>query len=285
MNLFTPGGKVTAATRCDQVTERDFSDTTGRAVGQYDVTENGNVYVSYTQGYKAGGVSLFECTPSFDPETVDAYEVGYKSTFGDGRTHLSAAAFYYDYADFQVKQVVGTNTNTVNAGDAEITGAEIELRTAINDSLTLSGALTLLDTEYQDFVNEDSMKPELGVQQLKGNQLNRAPETSLNVGIAYTTDAPWGGDLTLRLDAAYRSRTYFREFNEKEDSQEAYTVVNLNLSWESADGNWQARLYGKNLTDEGYITNLLGSNTSGGRFGTWGAPRQWGMEVTRNFGG
>ena len=82
-----------AFTSCDKAEQLDWSATTIRLVGQYDVNDNGNVYVSYTEGYKAGGVAPIECNVPYEPETVDAYELGYKATFGGSDT-LSAAAFY-----------------------------------------------------------------------------------------------------------------------------------------------------------------------------------------------
>ena len=275
---------VLAFLACDQAVQEEWGATTVRAVGQYDVHDTGNVYVSYSEGYKAGGVAQYECTAPYDPETVDAYELGYKATFGGGRTTLSAAAFRYDYTDFQVTQVIGIRTVTRNAGDAEIRGLEVELSSMLTENWMVAGAVTLLDTEYGDFINLDGMRPERGFQNAKGNPLNKAPETAVNVGVAYTTPVQWGGRLTLRADAAYRSRTYFREFKDKADSQGAYTVVNLNANWESEGRAWEARLYARNATDEEYITFILGSATSGARLGTWGMPRQVGLEVTRRFG-
>ena len=229
-------------------------------------------------------MAQYECTPAYNPEEVASHEIGYKSTFGDGSTSLNAALFYYDYTDFQVSQVIGIATVTRNAGDAEVRGAELEISSLVDDNWALSAGVTLLDTEYGDFINLDGIRPDLGFQNVKGNPLNAAPETSLNVGVAYSTDVAWCGRATVRADAAYRSRTYFREFKEKEDSQDAYTVVNLNATWESEDRSWEARLFAKNLTDEEYITSVLASATGGGRFGTWGMPRQVGLEVTRRFG-
>ena len=269
---------------CDQGTQAEWGATTVRAVGQYDVHDTGNVYVSYTEGYKAGGVAFYECAPPYSPETVDSYELGYKATFAGGRTTLGTAFFYYDYTDFQVVQVIGLSAVTRNAGDAEIRGLEVELSSMLSEHWMVSGAVTLLDTEYGEFINVDGMHAELGFQNAKGNPLNKAPKTAFNVGVAYTTPLQWGGRLTLRADAAYRSRTYFREFKEKADSQSAYTVVNLNAGWESEDRGWEARLYARNATDEAYITSVLGSATTGARLGSWGMPRQVGLEVTRRFG-
>ena len=269
---------------CDSRTDVDWGATTYRAVGEYDTSDSGNVYFSYSEGYKAGGVVSTECTPAYDPEEVAAYEFGYKGQFNDGQTRLSAAVFYYDYTDFQVAQIIGLASATINAGDAEVTGAELEVLSQLNDRWTLNAAVTLLDSEYGDFLNTDGLNPGLGVQQLKGNRLNNSPETSINFGASYHTPLASGGSLTLRADVAYRSKIYFREFNQSEDSQGSYTVVNLNAIWESNDGLWTGRLFAKNLTDEDYITGLVGSSSNGGRLGSWGPPRQVGLEVTRYFG-
>ena len=281
--LYMPD-KVSIALQCDQKEDLDWSETTLRASAQYDMSDNSNIYATYSEGYKAGGVVASECSEPYDPEFVDAFEIGYKGSFADGRTNLSAALFYYDYADFQVAQIIGLGSATVNAGDAEVRGAELELSSNLNDNWYLNGSVTLLDTEYDDFLNTDAMQPQLGSQQLKGNSLNGAPETSVNIGLAYETALSSGGSLTIRGDLAYRSRVYFREFNNKDDSQEAYTVVNLNAIWASADSLWTGRLFAKNLTDQDYVVGLVGSSSNGGRLGSWGPPRQVGIELTRFFG-
>ena len=120
---------------CDKAEKLDWGATTIRVVGQYDVNDNGNVYVSYTEGYKAGGVAPVECNVPYQPETVDAYEVGYKATFGGRSTTLTAAAFYYDYSDFQVSQIIGISPVTRNAGDAEVRGLEVELSSTLEREL------------------------------------------------------------------------------------------------------------------------------------------------------
>ncbi len=268
---------------CDKAEQVDWGATTIRVVGQYDVNANGNVYASYSEGYKAGGIAAGECRPPYNPETVDAYELGYKATFG-GSTTLSAAAFHYDYSDFQVAQIIGITAVTRNAGDAEVLGFELELSSTLDDNWMVSGAVTLLDTEYGDFLNLDGLQAALGFQNNKGNPLNHAPDTSVNLGVTYNAPAVWGGHVTLRIDAAYRSRTYFREFKNELDSQSAYTVINVNANWESDDGKWGARLFARNATNEDYLLYLLGSSGVGARYGSYGPARQVGMEVTRRFG-
>ena len=265
--------------------DHDFKDnsTTLRAAGHYDLTEDGSVYLSYSEGFKAGGVAIYECNPPYEPEEINAWELGTKWVLGGGSTTLSAAVFHYDYADFQISQIVGLSTVVRNAGDANILGGELEVRTVINEHWTVNGGITLLDSEYEDFVNLDGLNPDKGLQQLKGNRLNKTPEASINLGVEYATQLPNGSSLVLRADAAYRSRTYFREFNEPEDSQGAYTVVDLNVIWENAEGTWTGRLFAANVTDEEYAQDKAGDATSGGRLGQWGMPRQIGVAVTRSF--
>ena len=76
-------------------------------------------------------------------------------------------------------------------------------------------------------------------------------------------------------------KIYFSEFNEF--SQDAYTIVDLNLIWESADETMRSRFFIKNATDEDYIAGYISAATGGGRFGQWGYPRTAGIEIQRNF--
>lgn len=265
--------------------EQDFKDskTTLRAAGHYDITDSGSAYLSYSEGFKAGGVAIFECNPPYEPEEISAWELGTKWSFNGGKTTLNAAIFRYDYTDFQVAQVIGLAVITRNAGDANIDGLEVELQSQINQNWSVSGGVTLLDSEYEDFVNFDGLNPTAGFQELEGNRLNKTPKASINLGVSYTAALGNGSSLTVRADGSYRSRTYFREFNAREDSQGAYTVVNLNIIWESNERTWVGRLYANNLTDEEYIQDISGDATTGGRFGQWGMPRQIGVEISRNF--
>ena len=287
INAKFPTGIVPIVQVCGPevfVQEWDESDNTIRASVEYDLTDSSMAYVSYSEGFKVGGVNSSDCNPQWDPETVDSVEIGYKASFGDGATTLRAAAFKYDYADFQTAQVIGFQASIVNAGDAEIRGLEVEVSSFLNDNWSVNAGFTLLDSEYGSFLNTDTLRANLGLLENKGNPLSYAPDTSINLGLSYNTPVSIGGDITVSVDAAYRSRVYYREFDQRGDSTDPYTIVNLNVNWRSADEIYAARLFVRNLTDEEYVTNIQGSNTTYGRQGTWNMPRQVGIEVTRFFG-
>ena len=282
-----PFGDTPIVERCGTelfVQKFDESENTIRASLEYDLNDTSMAYVSYSEGFKVGGVNASDCGPPWNPETVDSYEMGYKASFGDGSSNLRLALFHYDYSDFQVAQVIGIQGFVSNAGDAEIDGLEIEYSNVLNENWSLNLGLTLLDHEYGTFLNTDTLNAGLGVQDNKGNPLSYAPDASLNLGLAYNTTLSGGSNLSVTLDASYRSRVYYREFDNKDDSTDPYTVMNLNVNWTSVDEMWGARLFVRNLTDEDYITNIQGSNTTYGRQGSWNMPRQAGFEVTRFFG-
>lgn len=282
-----PDGPVPIAEVCGPgLFEQEFdeSENTIRASVEYDLNDTSMAYVSYSEGFKVGGVNGSDCNPPWNPETVDAYEVGYKASFGDGSSNLRMALFHYDYSDFQLLQVIGIQGVITNAGDAEIDGLELEYTNSLNENWSLNAAVTLLDHQYGTFLNTDTLNLGLGVQDNKGNPLSYAPDTSTNLGISYNTLLSGGSSLSASLDASYRSRVYYREFDNKDDSTDPYTIMNLNVNWNSTDDMWGVRLFVRNLTDEDYITNLQGSNTTYGRQGSWNMPRQAGFEVTRFFG-
>jgi len=273
-------GPVTIAQTCLREEVMEFSSTTSRAVIQHDLSAESNVYASISEGFKAGGYATYECTDPYDPEEVTSLEFGFKGAINN-RTNVNATLFHYDYSDFQVLQVVGIQTVTRNAGDATVNGLELESVTDINNSLSITSGLTLLDATYGEFLNTNGLQAELGEQQLEGKYLNNAPKVSLNLGFNYTTNMSSGSSLIYRANAAYKSEVFFSEFNEY--SQGAYTIVDLNIIWENSDKTKRGRFFVKNATDEEYISGYISAATGGGRFGQWGTPRTFGVEFTRHF--
>jgi iron complex outermembrane receptor protein len=73
------------------------------------------VYGGYSQGWKAGSFdprgenfATPEVERAFDPEELDSFEVGLKSTWWEGRAVTNVALFYSDYQDMQIPGSVGT---------------------------------------------------------------------------------------------------------------------------------------------------------------------------------
>jgi iron complex outermembrane recepter protein len=107
-----------------------FSRVTGRAVLDWKITPDNLLYVSYSRGYKSGGINpplppSFNVPTTFNPETIDAFEIGSKNTFGGGTLRLNLTAFYYKYRNLQLSRIVARTSVNDNV-NANIYGVEAE---------------------------------------------------------------------------------------------------------------------------------------------------------------
>ncbi len=62
---------------------------------------------------------------TFEPEFVNAFELGTKDTLLDGALTINGDVFYYDYKGYQISQIVDRSSINLNF-DARVRGAEIE---------------------------------------------------------------------------------------------------------------------------------------------------------------
>ena len=120
----------TAGVQPIQARSVSFNEITGRAVLDYQISPDNLIYISYSRGYKSGGINpplqpIFQVPGSFGPESIDAIEIGSKNTFGNGALQLNATAFYYKYSDLQLSRIIA-RTSVNDTIDADIYGAEIE---------------------------------------------------------------------------------------------------------------------------------------------------------------
>ena len=107
-----------------------FDRLTGRAVLDYKITSNNLLYASYSRGYKSGGINpplaaTFNVPNTFAPESVDAFEIGSKNTFGNGQLRLNLTGFYYRYQGLQLSRIVARTAVNDNV-NADIYGLEAE---------------------------------------------------------------------------------------------------------------------------------------------------------------
>jgi iron complex outermembrane receptor protein len=146
-------------------TGEEWKEWTGRAVLDWAITDNSLAYVSYSRGYKGGGFNppfdpvAFPGTASeFDPEFVDAYEIGIKNTFFDNTTQANFTAFFYDYQDMQISKIVNRSSFNENT-DAQIYGVEAELVFAPDEHWLLNANGAYLHSEARDLQSIDSRDP------------------------------------------------------------------------------------------------------------------------------
>ena len=249
--------------------EDELDETTGRLAFEMDMNEDTMVYVSYTKGFKPGGSNLtfgypmdnegFGAAPApqlifpfFDSEMIDAYELGMKSDFLDGRMRANISAFSYDYENLQFQSTDPDiyRGGVANIPKSEMKGVELELIGIISESWSMDLRVAYLDTEITSpYEALDNLKAELYFfgeeptryslrENIQGNSLAKSPELTANLGIEYISDTKYGL-LTTAAEWIYRGDFQQRVFNNPfVDQVNSYSVLNLTASLDLVDDQW-----------------------------------------------
>lgn len=259
----------------------------------WQATDDTLVYLSYNRGIKAGGFNapldatlyiVGALTPEefkFDKETLDAYEIGFKTDLWDGRARLNGAAYYYDYQDYQAFNLESLTLFVFNT-DAVNQGFELELQASPIDGLDV-----LLGMAYTDTNVEDAFTT------LSGDVLDRemimTPEYTFNGMFRYEWEMG-AGMLAAQYDFNYMDDHFFQLKNSPVVEEDAYALSNVRLTYTSADTDWDISAFINNLTDEEYrqmALDLSGNPLEGG-FGmtesAYGKPRWWGVSFNYRWG-
>lgn len=252
------------------------------------------LYASYATGYKSGGVNQVTNpnvdNPIYDPEFVDAVELGLKSTLLDGKVQLNVAGYRNQYEDLQFQVFGAVGPQALNAEGATVQGLEVELLAALTDTLSVDASLGITDSEFDEQIIS-------GVQ-LDGNQVQRTPDLTYSIGVSNEWELGRAGALRLRLEYAYVDEIYYTAFNRNAGYAQAggsdlardYSNLNLRAFWYSADDKWTLELSATNLTDreqEGNVFRGIGFLDVAGGGGpeqvTYKPPRQIAVRVGYRF--
>lgn len=268
----------------NQENNGEWSDTTYRVGVDWDVSDTTFAYITHSKGFKSGGYNSGLCENEFEPENIYATEIGVKTTLQQ-KLQLNTAAFYYDYEDLQTRQIINNASQVGNAAKAEIYGLEVEATAYLFENLTLNAAVTWLHAENEEYSVSDPMFPGLGIQDLEGKELLRAPDWRANAGIEYNFDLGGKGGLLLRYEVTHSDNLHYDVFNNDFTEQEAYTVANLRMTWranQNTDG-LVVQAFVENATDEEYVEGHLPSSFYGGVVSHFGTPRWFGVSATYSW--
>jgi len=214
---------------------------------------------------------------SFDPETVDSYEIGYKASLFDRRFNFAIAAFNAEYTDVQIPGSVGTTVGgmqtfigiTTNAGRARIRGFEFEGNAVLmrSEGGTLNFAWTLgyLDAKYLTYIDSR------GLNVADRRFIQNTPDLTASGTLSYSVELG-SGSLTLSGTASYRSDSHQFELATPMLDQPAFTLFDANIVWD-IDDHFSIGIHGRNLADKHYVVagyNFLAQNPDTGAFLTSG---------------
>ena len=255
-----------------------------RFVARYELDDNSSVYASWTRGFKAGlmNVNGFQPAP-IEPEKITSYEVGYK--VARGATRFEISSFYYDYKNLQVSSYNGTKSVTSNAATSKVYGGEFSAQQRVTDAFTLSGGVAYTHGRYKKYLTAPRNVFILAAGGIdnspanaSGNNMQRSPDWTGNVAADYLMDVA-GGQLALNGNVYFSSKVFFDPTNN--NVQPSFTLVNVRATWTDASKHFSVSLWGNNILDEKYKTQVLPNGLSAAA--SWGSPATYGATVAYKY--
>jgi len=286
--IFPNSTDLTGVTVTPSDADATFDDVTARLELDYRPNDAMLWYLSYNRGSKSGGFTFSTGTPyggtevdfvngiPFDPETLNAYELGVKSNLAGGTMTLNVSAFYYDYQDYQAFSQI-SQVQTVTNQDAEAQGLEIELNAAPTDGLTLQLGASFMDSKVKDIRLPDQST-------IVDHDLPQAPPFSANALARYEF-ALGGGTASIQGDVYYTDDFCFTTLCAPVEKEKGYTVANARIGYGAADGKWEVAAFVNNLFEEEYRVYAFDSSLFAGVVaGVYGKPRTYGLTASFRFG-
>jgi iron complex outermembrane receptor protein len=269
--------------------KRTFSKTTWRAGLDYNVADLGLLYATVSTGYKAGGFNdgcetgggptcaLPANGLYYQPETLTAYEGGFKFRFGRAMT-LNGAVFHYDYSGLQLSQVAnlcgGPCTITTNAAKAKIDGVELESVVTPAPNHRFDFSVNWLNARYGEFRPTPAFD-------WQGRKLNRAPEFTATAGYTFTQPLGNAGNIVfngrVRLSDSYVIADLTQPFQFRQPS---FHKTDVSLTYNAPGDHWYLQGFLRNMEDA--ITVSAAATELGGT-AAFSDPRTYGVRVGMRF--
>lgn len=270
--------------------KNDWDALTGSVGVDYTPNDNDLFYFRAARGYRPGGfdAGFIADKPQVNEESLNAFEIGWKTTLFD-QLQLSTSAFFYDYTDIQLPFSILArctnpsdlstcrNVNTfLNLPSAESKGLEIEGTWAPNENWNFLFTYGYLDAKIKDglegtgFLNSsdpaalsssanrylptgaiDSGYTFLPTytQDLSGNSLANSPKHKVALNGSYTMDLG-AGNLTLSLSYNWRDTQYNDLFESELGESPSYHLVGFRAIWNDTNDRYTVIVFGSNLTNE-----------------------------------
>lgn len=272
-NLGSVGANYTAASVASgnfaQQLDKTWNNFTYDITPEYEINKNSRAYFKYAHGVKSGGFNTaaadIRALNTVEPETLNSYEVGYKSEWLNRRLTFNATAFHYNYNNVQVNVVGLFNGTTAisylqNVQKAHSDGVELELEALVTDRFHVKGSLGLLRTRFDSFdiMNNGGNRD--------GNEFVRSPHATALLAADYRLPVDNGGTVVLGGDAHYTSSQYYYVDPQSAGQrggpmdylkQAPYTILNLRAAYSTPGEKQTVTFYVNNATDKQYLNHSL----------------------------
>ncbi|SDE30413.1 iron complex outermembrane recepter protein [Mucilaginibacter pineti] len=278
---FQPNGADVMVSQADTASHANFNAFTPKLSVAYHLSNDNNLYGTYSRGFRAGGITELGQDPqnapplySFKPEYSNNYEVGSKNNFFDNKLRVNIAAFYTLVTDAQVPTLVLPQAITItkNAGRLNSKGAELELNATPLKGFYIDYNFGYTHARYTDLNVSNNGE----VLNLKGNKQIYTPNVTSMLALQYAYDL--GGTQKVKLVARgewrYLGDQYFDLANQIE--QKGYSKFNGRIGVDTKSFSlffWESNIGNKKAIDYAYD---FGASHLGN-------PRTYGVSLSTNF--
>jgi iron complex outermembrane receptor protein len=263
----------------------------GLCLGDNSTGPNGPVYPPECTASSVRNIT--DVNDTFDKEVSKAAELGFKSYFLDRTVSVNAAVFYTQVDDMQFFNFFagpfGLLRVVTNIDEVTIAGAEIDARWQINDMFSVFGGYGFTDGEIDKY----SGRP-----YTEGNEVPYAPEYTGNLGAEGKFPISDALSLIARVDGSFVGETWFHPVQENrlpnlfgyfgfgqgefsKQVRDPYALVNARLTLQS--DRWGVTAWGRNITDEDYLAEVIPAPEFGGSFVHDAPGSSYGLEVNFRF--
>jgi outer membrane receptor protein involved in Fe transport len=246
----------------------------------WDATDDLMLYATWAEGYRPGGVNRSPGVgETYDPDFLDSFEIGWKSTLLDGRWRLNGAVYYMQWDDVQIgffNPDISLLGLVDNIGAAESQGLELDTTFRATDNLELSFAYAYNKAELTDdyFSREGNTEPDA----VDGQDLPFTPDNKFTLTGRYSFDVGSIGS-ALQVNWVYTDSMYNDIFLSNREEMDEYHL--LSASWRFEGDGWHASIFGENLTNE--VAQLFINSVDIRRLTTVNQPRTYGISFGMRF--
>lgn len=258
------------------------------------------LYANVAKGYKAGSFPIaaaatFEQFLAVVQESLLSYEAGFKFSSSDRRFSASGAAFYYDYRDKQLRgkivdPIFGVLDALDNIPKSRMLGFELDTTYTPVDGLTLGLSGSILDSKITNFVGRDTAG---GVIDYAGSVFPYTPKYQLRLSADYkwtvgNAEPFIGAVYSVRSKAianigGARGLVITPDFRSSVPASDTYTIdgyglLDLRAGASFNDGQWSVMVFGKNVLNKYYASNVFTDYDTIARFA--GQPATYGVTIS-----
>ena len=211
-------------------------------------------YISYSRGFRTGGLSPLSSDPSqpplvaFKPEYSNNFELGWKNSFLNNKWRFNLAFFYTKLTDAQVPSLILPDAITItkNVGKLNSKGMELELIAMPVKDLQVQYSLGYTKAEFESL----ELSQNGNIVNLKGNKQLFSPDITSMLAVQYnhTFSKKWTG--FIRAEWKYLGVTYFDLSNLIRQAPYQLLNVSAGLGYQQ----FKVQFWGRNLTDTKYIS-------------------------------